>query len=351
MKPHIAIVGAGAVGGYVGGRLTLAGERVTLIDPWPAHIAAMRASGLRLAGTQGTHVARMRALDICDVQQLVREPVDIAIISTKSYDTHWATALIAPYLAPQGYVVSLQNGMNEERIAAVVGTARTLGCIASGISVKVTAPGGITRTQEPGGETHAVFRVGELDGRASERAIELARLLSAVDGAEVTRDLNSERWTKLIANVMTHGLLGATGLDNRAVLVERGKPYRIGLRLAAEAVAVGRALGYDIGTVYGIVADDYVTAERGDAAARERVAAGLAAWMKRLTAPSYSSVGRDVISGRRTEIDFTNGLVADKGAQCGVPAPTHACVTELVRQIDRGVLKPHVDNLERVPVV
>lgn len=350
MKPHIAIIGAGAVGGYVGGRLALAGENVTLIDPWPAHVAAMRAAGLQLTGTQGTHGARVRALDICDAQQLVREPVDIAIVSTKSYDTHWAAALVAPYLAPRGYVVSLQNGMNEERIASVVGAARTLGCIASGISVKLTAPGCITRTQQPGGEAHAVFRVGEIDGRETERATQLARMLSAVDGAEVTRDLNSERWTKLIANVMTHGLLGATGLDNRAVLVARGKPYRIAVRLAAEAVAVGRALGYDIGTVYGIAADDYVAAERGDAAARGRVAAGLAAWMKKLTAPSYSSVGRDVISGRRTEIDFTNGLVADKGAQCGVPAPTHACVTELVRRIDRGVLKPHVNNLDCIDV-
>lgn len=348
MKPHIAIVGAGAVGGYVGGRLTLAGENVTLIDPWPAHAAAMRANGLQLTGTQGTHAARVTVLDICDVQQLVRTPVDIAIISTKSYDTHWAAALIAPYLAPQGYVVSLQNGMNEERIAAVVGAVRTLGCIASGISVKLTAPGCITRTQQPGGEKHAVFRVGEVDGRVSERATALARMLSAVDGADVTRDLNSERWTKLIANVMTHGLLGATGLDNRAVLVARGKPYRIAVRLAAEAVAVGRALGYHIGTVYGVSADEYVAADRGDAAARERVAGGLAAWMKKLTAPSHSSVGRDVMSGRRSEIDFTNGLVADKGAQCGVPAPTHAYVTELVRRIDRGELKPNVDNIKDI---
>ncbi|MBM3341172.1 MAG: hypothetical protein FJY56_03530 [Betaproteobacteria bacterium] len=176
MKPHIAIIGAGAVGGYVGGRLTLAGEMVTLIDPWPAHVAAMREHGLKLSGTQGETTVRVRAFDIGDAQRLIREPVDIAIISTKSYDTHWAAALIAPYLADDGYVVSLQNGMNEERIAALVGASRTLGCIASGISVKVLAPGHVTRTQEPGGEAHAVFRVGEVDGRVSARGGACAHL-------------------------------------------------------------------------------------------------------------------------------------------------------------------------------
>jgi len=340
MKPHIAIVGAGAVGGYVGGRLALAGENVTLVDPWPAHVTAMRSQGLCLEGTQGAHRVPVRALDICDVQQLVRSPVDIAIISTKSYDTVWAAALITPYLAPHGYLVSMQNGMNEERIAAVAGTPRTLGCIASGISVNVAAPGRIARTQQPGGEEHAVFRVGEIDGHVTERATALARILSAVDSADVTRELQSERWTKLSTNAITHGLLGATGLDNRAVLVERGQPYRIGVRLAAEAIAVGRALGYHVGTIYGITADDWLAAEAGDAAARSRVDRGLAGWMQKLTAPSRSSVGRDVASGRRSEIDFTNGLVADKGVQCAVPAPTHAQVTELVRRIDRGELEP-----------
>jgi len=169
-----------------------------------------------------------------------------------------------------------------------------------------------------------------------------------VDGAEVTPALNSERWTKLLANVMMHGLLGATGLDNRAVLIERGRVHRIGVRLAAEAVAVGRALGYDIGTVYGIDANDYVAADAGDAAARARIGQGLALWMKKLTAPTHSSVGRDVQSGRRTEIDFTNGLVVEKGAACGVPTPTHAALTALVRRIDRGVLRPGVSLIDTI---
>ena len=348
MKPHIAIIGAGAVGGYAGGRLALAGENVTLIDAWPEHVNAIRAHGLRLSGTQGEHTVKVEALHLSDVQCLQHRPVDIAIVSTKSYDTEWAASLVLPYLVHDGYVVSMQNGMNEERIARIVGWDKTVGCIASSISVSVAAPGHVTRTQQPGGGGHAVLRVGEVHGRATTRATQLAQMLCAVDVADVTPNLWGERWTKLATNAITHGLLGATGLDNRAVLIERGKVHRIGVRLAAEAVAVGRALGYDLGTLLGIAPNDWLAADAGDAAAKQRVEDGLVAWMKTLTAPSRSSVGRDVASGRRTEIEFTNGLVAAKGVEVGVPAPTHAAVTELVLRIDRGELKPdpsHIHNL------
>src|SRR6266576_3365442 len=83
------------------------------------------------------------------------EPVDIAFVCMKSYDTAWATMLIRQYLAPDGYVVSLQNCMNEETIAGIVGWGKTLGCIASSITVNLPEPGHIHRgacTGLPGGE-------------------------------------------------------------------------------------------------------------------------------------------------------------------------------------------------------
>src|SRR5947207_15014300 len=117
MGPKIAIVGAGAVGGYVGAHMVQAGENVTFIDPWPEHIGHIRTHGLRI--TPASDVAefsvRARALHVTDAQQLAREPpVDIAFVCMKSYDTAWATTLIYQYIAPNGYVVSLQNCMNEE---------------------------------------------------------------------------------------------------------------------------------------------------------------------------------------------------------------------------------------------
>ena len=350
MGKHIVFIGAGAVGGYVGGHLTRVGENVTLVDPWPEHVQAMREHGLHLEGSQGEHLVKVNAIDFSEVQSFVLDPVDIAVICTKSYDTEWCATMIAQYLSPRGYVVSMQNGINEERIARAVGWGRTVGTTVSTISVNAYKPGHIKRYQQPGSATHhAVFRVGEVHGLVTERVTELARIFSGVDAAKVTTNLWGERWTKLSANTITHGLLGATGLDNTHVYVQRGKIHRIGVRLGAEAVAVGRAQGYELGTILGISPDDWYSAGiTGEAAATQRVQDGLSAWMKTLLEPSHSSVGRDVQRGRRSEIDFTNGLVAEKGIEAGVPAPTHAAVTELVRRIDRGGLKPHPSNVDRI---
>src|ERR1700686_1512283 len=107
MKKRIAFIGAGAIGGYVGGHLARNGHDVTLIDPWPAHIEAIRANGLEIAGVTaaGRCIARPNTRHLTQAQSLARQkPIDIAFVSVKSYDTEWATTLIASYLAADGFV-------------------------------------------------------------------------------------------------------------------------------------------------------------------------------------------------------------------------------------------------------
>ena len=142
MGKHIAVVGAGAIGGYVGANMVRAGEDVTFIDGWAEHVQEMRRDGLHITCVEANnnfHVP-VRALHISDVPQLIRErPIDIAFISVKSYDTRWATTMMLPYMAADGCFVSLQNGINEERIAGVAGWNRTLGCAVAGIGGELTA--------------------------------------------------------------------------------------------------------------------------------------------------------------------------------------------------------------------
>src|SRR5579883_2650574 len=143
MTKRIAVVGAGAIGGYTGGHLAHNGFDVTLIDPWPAHIEAIRSEGLAIEGITAEEFIRVRpkTLHLTEVQSLAKEkPIDIALISVKSYDTEWATLMIRQYLAPGGYVVSLQNCINEERIAGIVGWGKTVGAIAAILSAELYAP-------------------------------------------------------------------------------------------------------------------------------------------------------------------------------------------------------------------
>src|SRR5713101_6664542 len=249
MGKRIACVGAGAVGGYVGGHLAHFGHDVTLIDPWPEHIEAIRRDGLVLTGMtaeENLTVTAAKTMHLTEVQSLAKQPpIDIAFVSVKSYDTEWATMLIRPYLAPDGYVVSLQNCLNEERIAGIVGWGKTVGCIAARISVDLHEPGRIRRTVAKGGALHTVFRIGEVHGRVTKRTEELAAMVADIDSVTVTNNLWGERWSKLCLNGMRNGVSAATGLAGNAG-DQDDAIRRFAIRLGGEAVRIGDALGYEL---------------------------------------------------------------------------------------------------------
>ncbi len=339
MGRRLVFMGAGAVGGYVGGHLARVGEDVTLVDPWPEHIDYIKRHGIQLSGTQGEHSVPVKALHLHEVQGLYRSPVDIAFVCTKSYDTEWATVMIRQYLAPDGFVVSLQNSINEDRIANLVGWGKVVGCIASTIGVDAFKPGHVTRTAQPGGPGYTIFRVGEVHGRVTERAQALARMLGAIDSAKVTTNLWGERWSKLVQNSMANGVSAATGLDG-IKMVELETTRRLSIRLAGEAIRVGQALGFSLEPIRGVSPEKWVAAAAGDPAAMAELEEVLLAARKRMTEGGRPSTGQDILKGRRTEIDYINGLVAERGNEVGVPAPTHAALTALVKRVELGEIAP-----------
>jgi 2-dehydropantoate 2-reductase len=349
MSKRIAIVGAGALGGYVGGTLAHLGHDVTLIDPWPEHVEAIRARGLELDGMTPAErftVTRAKTLHLTELQAQVKNPFDVAMISVKSYDTAWATMLIRPYLAAEGFVVSLQNCLNEEAIAGVVGWGRTVGVIASMISVDLYEPARIRRTVAKGGDKHTVFRIGEPHGRITRRIEELVELFRLIDSTKATTNLWGERWTKLVQNGMGNGVTAATGLTSPACLQnETIRRFQIGL--AGQAIRVGQALGYQLEKMKGLDAERYALAAEGNAAALAEVEAAIVP--KGGANPRADiqrpSMAQDIGKGRRTEIAAMNGFIAMKGAEAGVPAPSHAKLTEIVTRVERGELRPSPANL------
>ncbi len=350
MGRKIAIVGAGAVGGYAGAHMVQAGEDVTFIDPWPEHVEHMRRHGLRVTHAKEVpeFAVPVRALHVTDAQVLAKEaPVDIAFICMKSYDTAWATTLIRQYLAPAGYVVSLQNCMNEETVAGVVGWGRTLGCIASRITVELRAPGHVHRGAGKGGTRHTVFRAGEVHGRITPRADEIRRLVAHADSAKATENLWGERWSKLVANVMGNGVAACTGLSANGT-IENDTIRRFMLRLGSEAIRIGEAQGYRLEEVLHLPPETVARAGEGDAAALGEASEHLLAGTKNLSAEQRPSMGQDMVKGRRTEIDFLNGFVVARGAEVGLSARANAALTEIVHRVERGELQPdprHISDL------
>ncbi len=311
---RIAVVCTGAVGGYAGAHMVQAGEDVTFIDFWPEHVEHMKQHGLTI-----THIREVepftvpvRALHVTELQHISKEkPFDIAFVCTKSYDTAWATTMIKQYLAPDGYVVSLQNCMNEETIAGVVGWGKTLGSVASSITVEVCG------------------------------------LLANADSAFVTENLWGERWSKLVTNVMGNGLSACTGMIGRDV-VKNDVIRHFSNRLGSEAIRVGQALGYTFDEVSHMDPETLARAGEGDAAAQKEIDDHRLAGAQGGGGEHRPSTGQDMVKGRRTEIPFLNGFVVRKGEEVGIPAPTNAILTDIVRRVEIGELKPdpkHITDL------
>ena len=348
MKQRIAVIGAGAVGGYVGAHMARAGEDVILVDPWPANVEAIRANGLRISHIKDVpeFTAPVRALHLTELQGLSKErPIDVAFLCVKSYDTAWAAAMTAQYLAPGGFVVSLQNGINEDALAGVVGWGRTLGCIASSITVDLCEPGHVRRASGKGGAAHTVFRVGEAHGRITERAREVCRLVALSDSAQVTANLWGERWSKLVTNCMANGLSACTGLVSRDILLDdalRGFTARLG----GEAIRVGQALGYALEEVHHLDPEIIARAAEGDAAARQHYDEHRLAEANKPGGGAHRpSMGQDMLKGRRTEIGFLNGLVVERGAALGLPIAANAALTRIVGEVERGEKRPDPDHI------
>jgi len=350
MGRKIAFVGAGAVGGYTGAHMVQAGEDVTFIDPWPDHVEHMRRQGLRITHAKDApeFTVPVRALHVTDAQYLAKErPIDIAFICMKSYDTEWATMLVRQYLAPEGYAVSLQNCMNEAAVAGIVGWGKTVGCVASSITVGLVEPGHVHRGAGKAGAAHIVYRAGEVHGRITPRAEEVCRLVGAADSAKVTANLWGERWSKLVANVMQNGLSACTGLASNAML-ENEALRRFATRLGSEAIRVGQAQGYALEDILHLPPEILARAGEGDHDAERIVDAQRFKDSARLSAEMRPSMGQDMVKGRRTEIEFMNGLVVREGEKLGFACRANALLTDLVLRVGRGELRPdpaHVTEL------
>jgi len=337
MAGRIGIIGAGGIGSIVGGMLARAGDDVTLIDQWVEHVEAVRKDGLRITGVMGEHTVQVKAVHLHEVQG-VGEPFDMAFVAVKSYDTEWATAFMLSYLAPNGVVVDFQNGINDERVAAVAGRERTLGCVIA-IGAAVYDPGvAICTNVEPVG-----FKVGELDGSETPRIAEIAGMMNDVALSKTTTNLWGERWAKLSGNCMATPLTGLTGYTY-AESLRRPETRRIEAQVAAECVRVARAAGHDVESVWGI--PPALLLEGVEGRNVEELESCMLEIAERIGGTARASFLQDVMKGRRTEIEYLNGYVSGEGRRLGVPTPFNDAMVEAVRRYPVGRLEPRPENIE-----
>lgn len=341
---RLVVFGAGSIGAMTAAYLERAGTPVTLIDPWPLNVETIRRAGIAVERTGEAFTARPRALHVDEIGRL-EGPIDVLVVAMKAYDTEWVARLCLPYLGPDAAVVSAQNGMNEDRIASIVGRERVVGC-AVPMSAFLDRAGHVVGYTAPAA---GAFVIGELDGAVSARVAELADLLAPAGRIRTSDRIVAEIWAKLLVNVTTNALGGITHMTTPELWGDRTM-VTIMVALGGEAVRVARALGQAIADIAppGLPADMRYTAEdleaahAGDAGAFEVIVRCLAATAaaRRAVIEGKVSLLQDLIRGRRTEVDHLNGWVAAQGRAVGVDCPANAAITEVVHGVELGKIAP-----------
>jgi 2-dehydropantoate 2-reductase len=336
MTRNIAILGVGANGSCIAADLIEAGHDVTLIDPWPAHVEAMRVDGLRIELVEGQdlHVPA-RAYHITDVCTF-DDQFDIVLMAMKAYDTTWACHFIEPYLSPTGILVGVQNGMMAETIAGIVGPSRTVGCVVE-LGSQLATPGIVQRNTA---HEKSWFGLGSLDASAAGREEEIAELLRHVARVEIVPDILSAKWMKLIVNAMILAPMAMLGLSTDEASQVPGMRALM-LRLGAEALIAGEARGYRAVPIMGLGAEDILD--------RDAIPEVLMDELSSVLRPGGSNtVLMDHLKGRKCEAQLINGLVATELEGLGQAETVNAAIADVSERITRGEIDPAVTNLDLV---
>lgn len=318
----IYVWGAGAMGGSIGAWLIRAGHGAVFVDSDEAHVEAIRRDGLHISGPVADFTVRAPCLYPTEVER----GVETVLLCVKAHHTETALDDLEQVLHPQGFIVSVQNGLNERVIADRVGSERTVGCFVN-FGADVIGPGVVMR-----GNRGACV-VGELDGSSGPRIHAIHAILREFEpNAVLTDNIWGYLWGKLAYGSM----LFATALAEASIAdvldSQQHRPSLIGL--AREAMSVATA--------------DDIRAEAFDgfdpaAFARDAADSDAHASLDALTdfnrgsGKTHSGVWRDLaIRKRRTEVDAQIAPIARRGEELGVPTPLTSRLVELIHDVEEG---------------
>ena len=294
---HVAIMGAGAIGCYLGAVLAQAGHSVVLIGR-PVHVDAVNRDGLLLESKAFKGYVAVRA----STDASAVAGADLVLFCVKSQDTESAGLSMAPYLKPGTQVLSLQNGVdNAERLQKAIG--------------RMVIPAVVYLGTEMAGPGHVRHHgSGELIIGATPDSAGLARLfVEAGNPARVADDVAEILWQKLIINCAYNALSGVSQLTYGPMLDVAGARDVI-RNVVGECVAVARACGV-------AVPEDILDKTLAVAARMPGQA---------------SSTAQDLARGKATEIDYLNGYVVRKGTELGIATPTNLALQVMVKLRERS---------------
>ena len=335
---RILILGCGSVGGIIAGGLLRKGYKLTLIAHNEQITQVLNEHGLRVATPDGSwEIPAPAHRELDETMGLY----DIVILAMKATSVEAAAERVRDYLSPEGYVVTLQNGVVEDKVASILGRDKVIGGLV-GWGATMQGPGIYEMTSR--GETV----IGELDGTISARIKHLKTILEAATPTTISDNIYGVLWSKLAINC-TITTLGAVTGQRLGEMLRQGKIRRLALQIVSEVIDVANTGGIQLEPVGGTLDLKrlYLSPERRadgfhpGLIPKHAIMLMIGFKFRQLKSSMLQSIER----GREPEIDYLNGYVVEKGKEAGVPTPVNSSLTDMVNEIQSGVRLVSPENL------
>ena len=328
-----AIYGAGSLGTVLGAYITKNGGEITLVNRNRAHVAALKEKGARITGTVDMTVPVTAV-----TPEEMTGTYDIILLLTKQLHNREVVSFLKDYLAEDGVIVTLQNGLPEPEIAEIVGEARTVGCVVEW-GATLAEPGVCVLTSDPDSLS---FHMGRMQGISDARFAEVKALLELMCPVYEEENLIGARWSKLLINATFSGLGTVVG-GVFGDVSENPAARRVAIRCMKECIDVGHAAGAVFAPVQGKNITKLFYYKN---AFKRAIATALIPIAMKKHRNIEPSMLQDLKKNKPCEIYAINGVVVYWGKKCGIPTPINDRIVAIIKACEQGEKKPCPENIE-----
>ena len=323
---RIIVIGAGPIGGIVGGRLARCGNDVTLVDVDVEHVRAIRERGLQVDVPDGPFNVSVTAILPSEIQG----KFDIGFIAVRSNYTREALASLAPHLSDNAVLVSLQNGINPPLLEEVVGPDRAIGTVIRMRSRRLDL--GHVQTDACG----RLF-VGHLHGKTTPQLKAVHSLLNAAIPTETMSNILGLLWSKLTYTCL--GLFGSLADESLKVICETEVNRRLCVDFLGEVVGVGKAIGVRFEPL-----TEYDPVHFHPSRPSEARLAALVEAARDWKSDDRKGPIQQLKRGVKTEVNQTVGYVVENGDKAGIPTALCRAVVRIIHEIEEGKRPLQIHN-------
>lgn len=328
-----AIYGAGSLGTVLGAYITKKGVDIDLVNRNRAHVDALNENGATITGSVELNVP-VKAI----LPDQMEGKYDVILLMTKQLFNREVVTFLRDYLADDGVIVTLQNGLPEPIIAEIVGENRTMGCTVEwGATLK--SPGVCELTSDP---QSLYFHMGKMKGITQEQFKTVKELLELMCPVHEEDNLIGARWSKLLINATFSGLgtvIGGTFGD----VANNKETKKLAIRCIKEVIDVGRAAG---ATFAPVQSKDITKLFYYKNAIKRAIGTLIIPIAMKKHALIEPSMLQDIKKGKPCEIEAINGVVCEWGKRYDIPTPINDRIVEVIKKEQSGELTPKYENIQ-----